>query len=85
MDVGGFGRLDAVDPFLHFDFDAVDGDLCHTFSRGSEAECRISAADSATGEFSRQRIRESFHKRGEYSRRSGASMIARFARVVGCR
>src|SRR5436305_3830825 len=74
VNVGGFCRLDAVDPFLHFDFDAVDGDLCHRGSRGSEAECRISAVDAAAGEISRLRIRESFHKRGEYSAGVGASI-----------
>src|SRR5947199_4117920 len=76
VDVSGFCRLDAVDPFLHFDFDAVDGDLCHTCTRGLRSECRISAVDVAAGEISRHRKRESFHKRGEYSAGVGASITA---------
>src|SRR5216684_2069467 len=46
---------------------------------GSGEECRISAVDLAAGEDSRSGIRESFHKRGEYSRGWVASMM-RFAR-----
>src|SRR3954454_3465896 len=44
--------------------------------RNAESAPRILRIESAAGEISRERIRESFHKRGEYSRGRGASMTA---------
>jgi hypothetical protein len=53
---------------------------------GLRRKCRISAEELAAGEASRLRIRESFHKRGEYSRvRVRVNDALRALSVVGYR